>query len=271
MKFSEVYLKDLDKRFEHSNARLRIYISERNESVSLRPGMLVCPGGGYSYCSPREAEPIAFRFLSEGFNCFILDYTINQPYPAPQLDLAFAFNYIREHEKEFDLFENCLSIIGFSAGGHLVGSYGYTYPELAEKLGNSREFLRPYSIVMAYPVTLTKGDTHLYTRNVIAAKNPELEDKMNVVDHISKDYPPTFLFTTKDDAVVPYKNTVLMYEALQKSGVISECHIYESGQHGCSLVNRSCYQKSDISKKMEEIRDWATLASNFIFNLIDKK
>ena len=40
-----------------------------------RPCMVVCPGGGYSMCSQREAEPIALHFLPEGFNVFILKYT----------------------------------------------------------------------------------------------------------------------------------------------------------------------------------------------------
>ena len=29
-----------------------------------RPAIIVCPGGGYVYCSPREAEPIALSQAS---------------------------------------------------------------------------------------------------------------------------------------------------------------------------------------------------------------
>ena len=96
-----MFLKDIDSRMKESQAILRIYISDRNESTESRPGMLVCPGGGYEFTSPREAEPIAFRYLSEGFNCFILDYTVKKKYPVPHLELALAIAYIREHEKEF--------------------------------------------------------------------------------------------------------------------------------------------------------------------------
>ena len=62
MLYKKIFLKEIDSRFENSNASLRIYISEQNESVQLRPGMLICPGGGYGYCSAREAEPVAFRY-----------------------------------------------------------------------------------------------------------------------------------------------------------------------------------------------------------------
>ena len=271
MIYKELFLKDIDKRFKNSPAKLRIYISERNEAISLRPGMLICPGGGYGFTSPREGEPVAFRFLSEGFNCFILDYTVHAKYPTPHLDLALAFAYIREHEKEFDLLENSLSIIGFSAGGHLVGSYGYIYPELAQMLDVEESLLRPFSVVMAYPVTTTKAATHEETVETITNEEPVLIDKMDIPSNISKQYPPTFLMTTEDDDCVPYENTVIVAEALKKNGVPFECRIYDSGYHGCSVVNRSCFGPNGITEKMKEIRDWVSPAADFIFNLLDKR
>ena len=60
MIYKRILIKEIEPKLFKSNATLRIYISERNEAVNLRPGMLVCPGGGYSFCSPREAEIIAF-------------------------------------------------------------------------------------------------------------------------------------------------------------------------------------------------------------------
>ena len=94
MFYKKILLKEIDSRFTNETTSLRIYISERNESTEQRPGMLVCPGGGYSFCSAREAEPIAFRFLSEGFNCFILDYTVYK---------ATVGNYIATYNNYYTL------------------------------------------------------------------------------------------------------------------------------------------------------------------------
>ena len=41
-------------------------------TVTERPGIIVIPGGGYSFCSDREAEPVAMAFLNAGFDAFIL-------------------------------------------------------------------------------------------------------------------------------------------------------------------------------------------------------
>ena len=271
MKYKELLLKEIDPRFKDESTSLRIYISSQNESVQLRPGMLVCPGGGYSFCSEREAEPVAYRFLSEGFNCFILNYTVNQKYPKPHLDLALVFAYIRKHEKEFDLLPNSLSLVGFSAGGHLVGSYGYLYKELAELLNEDECLLRPLSITMGYPViTLTKEYTHEGTRDIISNNEKELLDKLEIVNHVKADYPPTFIWTTLDDDLVPSKNTIMMEEALKRNNIKHHAIIFESGWHGSSIVNRSCSRAKEVTEKMLDIRDWASKASDFIFELLDK-
>ncbi len=271
MVYKKVLLKDIDERITDENISLRIYISERNESVSLRPGMLVCPGGGYSYCSPREAEIVAFRFLSEGFNCFVLNYSLNQKYPAPQADLAIAISYIRQHEEEFDLIPHSLSLVGFSAGAHLAGSYAYLYKELGESLNLDINLLKPFSLVLGYPVATTLLPTHGGSRDIITGGDPLLLEKLDIVKNVKENYPPTFIWTTKDDSVVPYTNSTLLDEALEKNHVPHEFILYESGWHGGSLVNRSCYQKENITEKMKDIRDWASLATDFIFNQLDKR
>lgn len=271
MNYKEIMLRDIEPKLSFSNATLRIYISSRNESISYRPGLLVLPGGGYTCCSPREAEPIAFRFLSEGFNCFILNYSTFKKYPQPHLEVAAAMKYIREHEKEFDLIPNSLSLIGFSAGGHLVGSYGYLYKEVAKELSYELELIRPRALVLAYPVTIFNEFTHKGTMDIICGDDESLKTKLSIPNNVSNDYPPTFAWATKDDEMVPVINTEMLKKALEANHVFNKCLIFDSGRHGASMDNRSVYLKSDITDKMKEFRDWASLASDFIFDVIDNR
>jgi hypothetical protein len=37
-------------------------LDDTMEKNTKRPAVLVCPGGGYRFCSPREAEPIAVQY-----------------------------------------------------------------------------------------------------------------------------------------------------------------------------------------------------------------
>lgn len=60
-----------------------------------RPCLLICPGGGYEFCSKREQEPIALYFLPNGFNVFILKYSAApNRYPTQLREVAAAMELI---------------------------------------------------------------------------------------------------------------------------------------------------------------------------------
>lgn len=49
-----------------SGATLVGYLREETTEMpafNTRPAMLILPGGGYAYCSSREADPVAMQFL----------------------------------------------------------------------------------------------------------------------------------------------------------------------------------------------------------------
>ena len=53
------------------------YVHDDNPATigeATRAGVLIFPGGGYRFCSPREAEPVAVAYLAEGFNAFGLRF-----------------------------------------------------------------------------------------------------------------------------------------------------------------------------------------------------
>ena len=48
-----------------ANTGLKLYLQEElfeSQPIEKHPFILVIPGGGYSFCSEREGEPIALRF-----------------------------------------------------------------------------------------------------------------------------------------------------------------------------------------------------------------
>ena len=81
MIYEKLHLKDYFEFLGENGAdpTLEIYLpynmTEMNRQNQKRPCMVVCPGGGYSFCSQRESEPISLNFLPEGFNVFVLTYT----------------------------------------------------------------------------------------------------------------------------------------------------------------------------------------------------
>lgn len=55
---------------EERNVRLNAWIQDVDGEygqIHKRPAIVVLPGGGYSMCSDREAEPVAFAYAKAGY------------------------------------------------------------------------------------------------------------------------------------------------------------------------------------------------------------
>ncbi len=90
---------------EKRNVRLTAFIQDVGKeyrNITKRPGVLVIPGGGYMFCSDREAEPVALAYLNAGYDAFILRYTTNEvgSWPDPLQDYEDAMEYIINHADE---------------------------------------------------------------------------------------------------------------------------------------------------------------------------
>ena len=88
---------------KHPEATLTTYCITSTAELKLDPrrAVVICPGGGYQFLSDREAEPIVFKFLSAGFNVFLLRYSIkpNAHSYAPLIEAGLAIKYVREMRK----------------------------------------------------------------------------------------------------------------------------------------------------------------------------
>lgn len=243
-------------------AYLEIFL---HDDEKKRPAMLVVPGGGYFFVAPLEGETVALRYQSESFNTFILTYAVNKPYPAPHIDLANATLYIRLQENDYHL-DGKLFMVGFSAGGHLIGSFGYLYPELASILDINPDVLLPTGLILCYPVITFLNNTHETTRDILTGNNPELDEKFSIEKHISPSYPPTFIWTTLGDKGVDPKNTKLMEEALKNAGIKHETYYFEGdldhGQSNVSIENKGKFVP--FTKDELNCKTWIDKSIDFI-------
>lgn len=185
--------------------------------IDKRPSILVLPGGGYTMCSERECDSVAYPYLTAGYQVFILRYSIGHDaiWPNPLKDLDNALSYIRNKENEWNIFSDKIAVVGFSAGGHLAGCG-------ATMLQN-----KPNAAILVYAAL---DGEH------IQQYHPTAPD---VISSVSKDTCPCFLATSRTDNMVPVLSTVKMTEALAKNGISFESHIYSFGPHGFSVCNSS--------------------------------
>lgn len=273
-----------------------------------RPAILICPGGAYLNCSDREAEPIAMKFAAMGYHTFVLRYsTYNQGkqdfpvpgkkipvkehciHPMPMREIGHAMLIIREHATEWLVDENRIAICGFSAGAHNCAMYATHWhePVISDYFKRDRENFRPAAVILGY----TLSDYVYMNRNTMddpmardmfdmsntaflggpttdEAKLTEVSPARNVTENT----PPTFLWATAADELVPVQHTILMARALADKKIPFEVHIFEEGPHGLSTaMQASAGAKSEMNPDAAKWIDLcdAWLMKRFAFDLPD--
>jgi len=174
---------------------------------------------------------------------FVLKYRLGPLYhhPIELGDAQRALRLVRMNAKEYGIAANHIGMWGFSAGGHLAATAGTHYDAgiAASPDPIERESCRPDFLILAYPViTLLEPNVHGSSRKFLLGDDPPQSLLANLSDEtqVTKDTPPTFLFATTDDGVVPVMNSVAFYTALVKNDVPAEMHLFQHGRHGVGLA-----------------------------------
>lgn len=215
--------------------------SPARKGASPRACVLVCPGGGYCCRADHEGTPFAELFQKAGMASGVIHYRVSpNRHPAPFADVARAIRLVRKNAKEWGVDPNRIGLMGFSAGGHLASTVGVQpnlwldpNDDLAKKFS-----ARPDRLILGYPVISFIHRSHggscqnLFGEDVCDAARLQLSNEL----HVNKDTPPTFLFHTANDSVVPVPNSLRFAEACSNFGVPHELHVFEDGPHGVGLA-----------------------------------
>jgi acetyl esterase/lipase len=236
---------------------LTLYRSQVREndidSVRLHPAVLICPGGGYDYCSERESEPIAIRFCTNGIVSFVLNYScVKKRFPTALLEAAEAVAFIRKNAEEFRVDPQKITIMGFSAGAHLAASLSvYWDSDLVKTPTGYTDEHKPNAAVLCYPVITSGKFAHRGSIENLLGENPTAEERtaitaaVSLENFVSGDTPPTFLWHTSADDCVPVENSLLYAAALSKNGVPFEAALYPGSVHGLALADEVTSWRED--------------------------
>jgi acetyl esterase/lipase len=206
--------------------------------------IVVCPGGGYQILAlDHEGAQVAQWLTSIGVAAFVLQYRLGPRYhhPIELGDAQRAIRAVRAKAARYRVLPDRIGIMGFSAGGHLASTAATHFdagnPDAADPI--DRVSSRPDFAVLAYAViSFTTPYMHRGSRDNLLGPNPDpkLVESLSNELQVTAAAPPTFLFHTSTDTVVPVENSVLYYLALRKAGVPAEMHIYAQGPHGVGLA-----------------------------------
>ena len=266
-----------------------------------RGAVLVCPGGGYFYCSDREGEPVALALAAQGYDTFVLRYSVfnhndgpntnenivpdpskpwvsngAEAHPGPIRDLGKAMQYIVGHAEAWHIDVNKLALAGFSAGAHNCAMYCVYYddPMVKDFLG-LEQGIRPacaiiayglsdFRIVMAKPDHPTAEMWYGFMKSYFGGNGitDELLDELSPYLHVTEHTPPMFIWATAGDQAVPNAHSLKLAAALDAKKVPYELHIFEEGRHGLALATQE--SASGIEQIRPDVAPWLALADTWL-------
>jgi acetyl esterase/lipase len=197
--------------------------------------VVVFPGGGYQILAiDLEGTEVCDWLNSKGITCVLLKYRVpgegkfpkSGAYPNSPIaleDAQRAMGLVRQHASEWHIEPHKIGVLGFSAGGHLVGAISTNYVKrlYASVDAADNESCRPDFGIALYPGHMlehTKKDSELNPYVPVTSKTP-----------------PTFLVQAENDPVDNIQNSLIYFAALKNAGVSAEMHIYAEGGHAFGL------------------------------------
>jgi acetyl esterase/lipase len=236
--------------------------------------VIVLPGGGYkSLVTGKEGSVEATWLNAHGMSAYVLIYRLSPRYmyPAAMLDGMRAERFVRAHAAQWNIRPDAIGVWGFSAGGHLSGYLatadphgdprfppGHTYDEAATHDAIDALSARPDFAILSYArVDLDPAIPGTFGMQAITGDNaPQtLVDAIDPIKHVTKDTSPCFIYATEHDQTVNPMNATDFFNALLKSGVPAELHVFELGPHGTGM-GQNLPQK--------ELAVWPTLLAHWL-------
>jgi dienelactone hydrolase len=188
---------------------------------------------------------------------FVLNYRVDPyRYPVPLLDAQRAVRWLRAHAQELGIDPDRLAVYGTSAGGHLAAllatEAGAAAPDDPDPV--ERQSSKPNLLILAQAVISLEQYVHEGSRRHLLGDSPrpELLHALSADQRVDASTPPTFLWTTRTDEFVDYRNSELFARALREHGIDHEYRLFATGHHGRGLA------------RLEGSREWPRLCLDWL-------
>lgn len=217
------------------------------ESLKPVPAIVVFQGGAYATSSGSgggSAEWIAEQGMA-GVRVEYRTQGASGAYPESYADAARAVRIVRERAAEWNIDPDRIGVMGYSAGGHLASLLSTRpglRPDQEDDLAD-RVSARPDLVVLGYPLIsfveryapgafADSVDNFFGRRDVPEGLRREFSNELQV----DRDHPPVFVWTIRDDSIVPYTHSELFADACRRAGVPVQFELFPHGYHGMGLA-----------------------------------
>ncbi len=231
-----------------------------------RPLPLIIWSGGTGWLtddSKSTARGVARMFNPRGYAVAGVNIRSSSQatFPAQLSDIKAAIRYLRANARRFHLDPQRFGIAGDSAAGWDAAMAAVTggIPGLEGDVGVHGPSSRVQAAAAFYPPTdflqidsyipgCRPADPHLIASHCMADPGsptslllgcpiqscPEVVAAANPINYVDKNDPPLLLLHGQEDSVVPWQQSVLLFDAVQRASGRADLIVLPHGQHGQS-------------------------------------
>jgi len=235
--------------------------SPDTQGSALRPAIVRVHGGGW-IAGTRSELPAWNAWLNQlGYVVFDVEYRLAPPvrWLDEVGDVKCALGWVASHAEQYRIDANRISMLGYSAGGHLAMLAAYTMTDPSESESSGSESSGSHagvpSTCVAMPVKVNAvvniyGPSDLargyynsgslrysqYVLDTFIGGAPEAyPDRYRILSplvYINSRTPPTITLLGTSDRIVSVEQAVLLDRALNAAGTPHETYLLPSSDHG---------------------------------------
>jgi len=206
------------------------------------PAVIYIHGGAWLECD-KDSElffPLMKKLQEKGIFTVSINYRLapEHPFPAMIEDARCAVRYLRENAMKFNIDPKKIGVFGDSAGGHLALLVGmatsvteWDTPEYAQQSSRVQAVVDIYGITDNTKIFV--DDSTDIMQKVFRARSvddPVLK-KASPLTYVAPSAPPMLIVHGDVDQVVPYQQSIWLYDAMKLKGNSVEFLTVKNADH----------------------------------------
>jgi acetyl esterase/lipase len=238
------------------NGRMDLYTNPK--SAAPTPVIINIHGGGWNH-GVKESQTGYGSFFKNGYAVANVEYRLVDVAKAPGAieDVRCALIYLYTHAKELNIDTDKIVVMGGSSGGHLA--------LMAGLLANNKNFdtncsyegeikvaaiINKYGVADLVPLSAWKSARNWLGDGI---NNPKFVKSVSPLYKVTKNSPPVYIVHGDADPIVPYNQSVALYEKLKESNVKTKILTIKEGGHGKFTEEEKSVLNKDMWTFLDEL------------------
>ena len=176
-----------------------------------------------------------WSLIDRGYTLFMVRHGSSPYFKVPDAvdDVRQALRYIRYHAPEFSVDPDRLGVFGNSAGGHLALMLGTTSDsgDAGADDPTGQTAAKVAAVVAYYPPVDLQGRANPDNYDSPLGFDPDLENAVSPILHVTPDDPPTLLVHGDQDTSVALSNSERIRDAFKAAKVETQLLVIKGAGH----------------------------------------